>query len=81
MEQVFSQNKRKGYCMKKVVKFMVIAFVLVGVMMGMLSGCNTAKDVSSSSKTVSAQDEKENSPEKVSTDFIKALISKDYKTA
>lgn len=67
--------------MKKVVKFVVIASILVGVMTGMLSGCNTAKDASSSSKTVSAQDEKENSPEKVSTDFIKALISKDYKTA
>lgn len=49
-------------------------------MVGMLSGCNTDKDVSSSLKTVSAQDEKENSPEKVSTDFIEALISKDYKT-
>lgn len=65
MEQVFSQNKRKGYCMKKVVNFMVIAFVLVGVMTGMLSGCNTSKDgkdAPSSSKVVSNQDAKENSP-------------------
>lgn len=66
--------------MKKVVKFLAIASVLTGAMVGMLSGCNTDKDVSSSLKTVSAQDEKENSPEKVSTDFIEALISKDYKT-
>lgn len=82
MEQVFSQNKRKGYCMKKVVKFMVIAFVLVGVMMGMLSGCNASKDgkdAPSNSKVVSNQDAKENSPEKVSVAFINALISKDYK--
>lgn len=40
--------------MKKVVKFVVIACILVGVMTGMMSGCNTAKDVTPSSKTVSA---------------------------